>query len=74
MSDADTRDIFGWSAAGAGVAGLVLGIVLVATADDPHRYDRAQTVAPRPAPASAHAEPALWTMPGGGGVSVVGAF
>jgi hypothetical protein len=74
VSDANTRDYFGWSAAGVGVAGVVLGIVIVATGDDPHRYDRAQTVDARPPRASAHIEPALWTMPGGGGVSIVGAF
>ena len=39
VSDANTRDIFGWSAVGVGAASVVLGIVLFATAD-PHAYDR----------------------------------
>ena len=74
INNANTRDYFGWSAAGVGVAGVVLGIVLFATADDPHRYDLAQTNDPLPQRTIAHAEPVLWTMPGGGGLSIVGAF
>jgi len=74
INNANTRDYVGWSAAGVGVAGVVLGIVLYAAADDPHRYDGAQANDAPQERAVAHAEPVLWTMSGGGGVSIAGTF
>ncbi len=72
VNDANTRDYGGWSAIGVGAAGLVVGIVLRATADDPHKYDRA-------VPSSAAGPllrtlPTFWTTRAGGGLSLVGTF
>jgi hypothetical protein len=39
IADANTRDYIGFSALGVGAAGAVLGVVLLATAGDPHKYD-----------------------------------
>jgi hypothetical protein len=39
---AHLRGDVGWPLLGVGAAGVVLGIILFATADDPHRYDAAQ--------------------------------
>ena len=36
------RGDFGWPLLGVGAAGVVLGIILFATANDPHRYDAAR--------------------------------
>ncbi len=59
VSDANTRDIFGWSAVGVGAAAAVLGIVLFVTSD-PHAYDRPN--------GSAGLAPSFWVARGGGGV------
>jgi hypothetical protein len=39
---ANLRGDLGWPLLGVGTAGVVLGIILFAAADDPHRYDAAQ--------------------------------
>jgi hypothetical protein len=70
---ANTRDDFGWPAIGVGAAAIALGVVLLVTADDPHHYDR-----PEPGGAAVlrpvRALPVVWSVPGGGGASLVGTF
>jgi PEGA domain len=73
VDDANLRDDFGWPAIGVGAAAVVLGVVLLVTADDPHRYDRpeasgAAVLGP------VRALPIFWSAPGGGGGSLVGTF
>jgi hypothetical protein len=72
ISDANTRDYFGWAAVGVGAAGAVLGVVLLVTADDPHKYDQ-----PKAAPERGVAwrgVPTFWAARGGGGVGFAGTF
>ncbi len=73
VNAANTRDDFGWPAIGVGAAAIALGVVLLITADDPHRYDqpeRGAAAALRPV----RALPVFWSLPGGGGASLVGTF
>ncbi|HXX66716.1 MAG TPA: PEGA domain-containing protein [Polyangiaceae bacterium] len=71
VNDANTRDYVAWSAVGVGVAGLTVGVVLLATGEDPHKYDH---------PASPETEgttrawPVVWTERGGGALGVAGSF
>ena len=79
VSDANVRDDFGWPAIGIGAAAAVLGVVLFATADDPHRYDQPEgsAASARRAERSAwpaRAMPIIWSAPGGGGAALVGTF
>ena len=67
VSDANTRDYFGWSAIGVGAAGFTVGLILRLTADDPHKYDQATTPAAR-------LVPTFWTARGGGGATLTGSF
>jgi PEGA domain len=71
VSDANTRDYFAWGGVGLGAAGAVLGVVLLITADDPHKYDR-------PSSASRDAFPVRVVptlSPGhGGGIALTGTF
>ncbi len=72
VHDANTRDYVGWSAVGVGAASVVTGIVLLVTADDPHKYDRVVL-----GPGSGLAwdiVPTVWSARGGGGVVFQGAF
>jgi hypothetical protein len=52
VNNAQTLQTVGWVSAGAGAAILVTGVVLLVTADDPHRYDAPasanQTIAAMP--------------------------
>lgn len=69
-NDANTRDIVAWGAVGVGAAAAVLGVALLAVSDNPHRYD---------APSSdktlgLRATPTFWTVHGGGGFGLSGAF
>ncbi len=69
-NDANTRDIVAWGAVGVGAAVAVLGVTLLAVGDNPHRYD---------APSSdktlgLRATPSFWTVHGGGGFGLSGAF
>ncbi|HEY8090708.1 MAG TPA: PEGA domain-containing protein [Polyangiaceae bacterium] len=66
INDANTRDIFGWAGLGVGVAVTGLGVVLLLTGPDAHRYDR---TASRPL-----LLPTGWSDAHGGGVGLVGAF
>ena len=72
VEDANTRDDFGWSAVGVGGVAAVLGVVLLITSDDAHRYDPAKS-APDGS-ASLHVTPTFWTTRGGGGAGLVGSF
>lgn len=71
VNAANTRDYVGWSAVGVGSVGLVVGVVLLATGEDPHKYDR---------PASPDTEgamrawPVFWTERGGGLLGMGGRF
>ncbi len=67
VDDANTRDIAGWIGVGVGAAAAVVGAVLFATADDPHRYDDVAAAPPRLAPR-------FWAAPGGGGFTLAGSF
>jgi hypothetical protein len=72
VDDANTRDYFGWSAVGVGGAATVLGVVLLVTSEDAHKYD-----SPKSAPddsARLHLTPTFWTTRGGGGAGMVGRF
>ncbi len=72
VDDANTRDYFGWSAVGVGGAATILGVVLLLTSDDAHKYDT-----PKSAPdgsARLHLTPTFWTTRGGGGAGLVGSF
>jgi PEGA domain len=71
VDDANTRDYFGWGMVGVGAAGAALGVVLLVTGDDPHKYD-----APPPAQTVGRLSPvpAFWATRGGGGLSLSGAF
>jgi hypothetical protein len=69
VDDANLRDAFAWSAVGVGAAGFALGVILFATADDPHQYDR--EVASMPAP---RLTPLVWSTRGGGVAGVTGSF
>lgn len=71
INDANTRDVIAWSAVGVGAAGLIVGIVLVATAEDPHRYDRP---APSENEGAVRAWPVLWSERGGGALGFAGRF
>jgi hypothetical protein len=70
IADANTRDDFGWTAVALGGAGVALGVVLFATADDVHRYDRRDTVGDR----RPRLTPTFWVTRGGGGASLAGTF
>jgi hypothetical protein len=72
VDDANTRDYVGWSAVGVGGAATILGLVLLVTSDDAHKYDT-----PKSAPdgsASLHLVPTFWTTARGGGAAIVGSF
>jgi hypothetical protein len=71
INDANTRDYAGWSAVGLGAAAVALGVTLLVTGDDPHKYDRQ---APDAEKAGARVVPTLWTARGGGGAAIVGSF
>ncbi len=64
------RDLYGYAIAGAGVGVTVVGIVLLATSHDPHKYD------PKEAPTASGVRvmPVAWALPGGGFVGLGGAF
>jgi hypothetical protein len=66
ISDANTRAAFGYIGLGVGVATAGLGVVLLLTDGDPHRYDRAG--------ASATWSPWGWGDARGGGAGVRVAF
>jgi hypothetical protein len=71
VSDANTRDYFGWSAIGVGAAGAIAGVVLLVTADDPHKYDHA------PGQLSGlglRAAATIWSSRDSGGIAVHGTF
>ncbi len=72
VNDANTRDYFGWGAVALGGAAVGLGVILLATGDDPHRFDRAVAGASRRSPL--RAMPVFWTARGGGGIALSGAF
>jgi hypothetical protein len=69
LSSAQSRDPFGWVAVGIGAAGVVTGVVLLLTGDDPHRYD----AQPRQEPIEL-ARPSFLVTPSVGGVMLSGAF
>ncbi|HEV3193814.1 MAG TPA: PEGA domain-containing protein, partial [Polyangiaceae bacterium] len=72
VDDANTRDYFGWSAVGVGGVAMILGVVLLITSDDAHKYDT-----PKSAPdgtVTLHVTPTFWTTRGGGGAGLVGSF
>ena len=66
INDANTRDVFGWTGFGVGLAATGLGAVLLLTGPDAHRYDRS---ASRPL-----LVPTAWRDAHGGGVGLSGAF
>jgi hypothetical protein len=71
VNGADNRDYAGWSAVGVGAAGLVAGIVLLVTSDNPRKYDRPS------APASAQVPPVWPTFSwsaAGWQLGIVGSF
>jgi hypothetical protein len=73
VSDANTRDYAAWTGVGVGAAALALGVVLVVTAEDPHKFDE-----PASSPASGatrlRVSPMAWRLPGGGGIGMAGSF
>jgi len=72
VDDANTRDYFGWSGVGIAGAATILGVVLLVTSDDAHKYDT-----PKSAPdgsARLQVTPTFWTTRGGGGAGVAGSF
>ncbi len=71
VSDANQRDIFGYVGLGIGVAVLGLGVAVLATSNDPSRFDRKPE---GDAAKRVQFAPTFWTARGGGGVGVVGAF
>jgi hypothetical protein len=68
----DTHDEIGWPLAGAGAAGVVLGIVLFATADDPHHYDQAE--GRKVGSQGLRVLPVVGPVPRGGGATLVAVF
>lgn len=71
VDDANTRDDFAYGAIGVGAAGLIVGIVLLATSDDPHKYDR--PVSPE-TEGAIRAWPLVWAGPSGGNLGLAGTF
>jgi hypothetical protein len=69
IADANTRDDIGWTVLGAGVAGAVLGLVLLVTSDDPHKYDL-----PEREHAGPPFVPTFWSARGAGGLGLRGSF
>jgi hypothetical protein len=70
VSDANTRDIFGWIGVGVGAGAAVLGAVLLVTNGSSHRFDH-----DRPQASRGFVLPTGWSDGrGGGGVGLVGAF
>lgn len=71
VNDANTRDYAAWSGVGVGAAALALGVVLLVTADDPHKYD---AQAPPATTSATRAWPTAWAMRGGAGLGLAGSF
>ncbi|MGA3119647.1 MAG: PEGA domain-containing protein [Polyangiaceae bacterium] len=72
VSDANSRDGIAWSGVGVGAAAVALGVVLLLTADDPHKYD-----GPAPPPENSavlRAWPTAWMSWRAGGVGVAARF
>jgi hypothetical protein len=70
VNDASARDYGGWAAVGAGAATAALGVTLLITGGDPHKYD----VEPSEAHARVPVVPTLWTARRGGGLGLAAAF
>jgi tetratricopeptide (TPR) repeat protein len=70
LAGRETLRIVGGVAAGVGLAGTALGIVLLLSADDEHKYDRA----PSDPYARRRLQPSVWATANGAGLSVRGAF
>jgi hypothetical protein len=71
ISNANTRDAFGYAALAVGAVSAAVGVVLLVTNDDAEKYD------PKPSGETIGGLslfPVAWPLPGGGGLSVVGAF
>jgi hypothetical protein len=64
VNDANTRDVYGWTGVGVGAAAAALGVILLVTAEDPHKYGGG----------SPGWLPTFWASPGGGGAGFAGAF
>jgi hypothetical protein len=64
---ARTRDAIGYTLGGVGVAAIGVGVALLLTGDDPHRYDRTPS-------GELFAGLRVWGGPGGGGLGLGGVF
>ena len=65
------RDAVASVIGGAGVAALVTGVVLLATGDDPHRYEKKPSAERL---TGIRVTPSGWRAPGGGGAGLSGSF
>jgi hypothetical protein len=71
VNNANTRDIGAWIGGGVGLASIALGIALLVTDGDPHKYDDAH---PNTAGAGPRLFPSFVSLPGGGAASLAGTF
>jgi hypothetical protein len=70
ISDANTRDVFGWVGVGVGAGATVLGALLLVTNGSSQRYDRDRTGEG----AKGFVLPVGWATGRGGGAGLLGAF
>jgi len=71
VNDANSRDYGAWSAVGVGAAGLIVGVVLLATGEDPRKYDHP---ASPEGDGAMRALPVVWPERGGGALGIGGSF